>query len=98
MRRNPSRVRLARGQRPLIELIRIDKAHDVRRLCICVVCNGLGDRRIMIAHSSAWYHGRCFATALGKRALLALPRKETNRLTLGDLGNALMKALLGARV
>jgi hypothetical protein len=44
-----------------------------------------------------WYHGRCFVDAFGAVALARLPRETTDRLTLGDLGTRLMRALVGAR-
>lgn len=76
------------------------RAHDVRHLRLCTVCDDLGDDRNMInpdpAHSTRWYHGRCFIKRCGLKQLLKLPAEQANRLTLGDVGVRTMKALIRA--
>lgn len=85
------------GQLPLENLVRVQKAHDVRTLRGCTVCSNLGNSDRMIDVDDEWYHGRCFVMRFGCKALLALPKAKTDRLTLGDLGVRLMKALLNHR-
>jgi hypothetical protein len=89
--------RLPRGQVPLVELIRVEKAHDVRTLRSCVVCEQIGNSDRMIDHGAGWYHGRCFVSALGMKAISGLSRAKQDRLTLGDLGMRLMQALINSR-
>ena len=94
---SPNEQRLPRGQVPLVELIRVEKAHDVRTLRPCVVCQEIGNSYRMIDHGASWYHGRCFVSALGMKALFTLPRAKRERLTLGDLGVRLMQSLLNSK-
>lgn len=84
---------LKHGQSPLAELARVEKAHDVRTLRPCCVCGCLGNKDTMIDLDDEWFHGRCFVEMHGGAALKALPRSKQDRLTLGDLGFRLMKAL-----
>lgn len=88
---------LERGQDPLNDLVRVEKAHDVRTLRPCPVCGGLGNSYHMVDLDNEWFHGRCFVARFGGSALKALPISKQDRLTLGDLGVRLMKALLKAR-
>lgn len=90
-------VSLARGQIPLDELVRVQKAHDVRTLRVCGSCGGAGNADRMIDRGGEWLHGRCFVSRYGKAELCALPPKTTDRLTLGDLGVAGMKYLIDHR-
>jgi len=68
--------------------IRLEKAHDIRRLRGCARCKRIGDDRFMPKISrGVWMHGYCALAELGSvRALLKLPRDEINKLTLGELG------------
>lgn len=89
--------RLARGQEPLDTLARARTAHEVRTLRPCAVCQNIGNTHSMIDSNKEWFHGRCFVARFGGKALGALPESKTGRLTLGDLGVALMKALCNHR-
>jgi hypothetical protein len=88
---------LKRGQSPVEELVRVEKAHDVRTLRVCKVCGSLGNADTMIDLDGEWFHGRCFVDRFGGSALKALPRGKQDRLTLGDLGVRLMQALIRSR-
>ncbi len=90
-------MKLARGQVPLNELIRMQKAHDVRTLRVCGSCGGMGNCDRMIEHGKEWLHGRCFVSRYGKAELCHLPKAQTDRMTLNDLGLATMKYLLAHR-
>lgn len=68
-------------------------AHDVRRLTVCDACGGFGDKADMV-RPEALLHGRCFIALFGLPAFLALPRKQTDQCTLGDIGSTAMAALL----
>lgn len=85
---------LQRGQTPVDDLVRVKKAHDVRTLRVCGSCDGLGNCDRMIEHGKEWLHGRCFVSRYGKAELCHLPKKTTDRLTIGDLGVATMKYLI----
>jgi hypothetical protein len=82
------------GQRPLNELVTVKYAHDIRTLRKCIHCNHPGIGPNMIDHGAGWYHGRCFVNALGRTVFFALPEEKVSRLTVGDLGWDLMKALV----
>ena len=74
-------------------------AHDVRRLVCCTYCKGLGDKAKMIPPictdvEKGYAHGRCYVSVKGQKAILALPKDVTDRLTIGDIGGPVMKALL----
>lgn len=85
------------GQVPFDQLVRVEKAHDVRTLRRCTHCSQFGNSDWMIDHGASWYHGRCFAQALGRRAFMALPLDKTRRLMLGDVGAELATELLNRR-
>jgi len=70
------------------------KAHDVRHLKLCPSCSSIGDEREMAFDGSDFYHGRCFEADFGLDALIALPRKQRDHLTLGDVGNETMTILI----
>jgi hypothetical protein len=88
---------LARGQLPVDELARVEKAHDVRTLRVCARCGQLGNNHSMIGRGDEWLHGRCFVALYGRAELCRLPKPTTDRLTLGDLGTAVMRYLLSHR-
>lgn len=73
----------------------LSKAHDIRHLSACAHCGEMGDDRRMIrsAPRTDW-HGRCYAKRFGRKAFLALPREQTERLMFGDIGPSLMRALV----
>lgn len=79
--------------------VEVRTAHDVRRIEPCTYCRGMGDKRRMIPPictnvEKGYAHGRCYAKKHGRKAFLDLPRDITDRLTWGDIGTLLMKALL----
>jgi hypothetical protein len=88
---------LKAGQVPIDELPRVDSVKDVRTLRPCTGCQGLGNSDSMVEHGASWFHGRCFVQHVGKAALFALPKAQTDKLTLGDLGVDLMKQLIERR-
>lgn len=69
-------------------------AHDVRHLMICSHCKSLGDRRSMVTLDGGQWHGGCYIDKFGKAELLKLPHKEIRKLTLGDIGPTMMRAIL----
>jgi len=93
---------IPRGKPPLPI---ISTCHDVRHLVVCAYarCRDLGDERDMVTAKStdfqsksdgrACYHGRCYAKKYGLAKFLRLPKKTLSKLTLGDLGSELMKAV-----
>lgn len=94
-----SRVATERESIPMPEL---RTCHDVRELRACHICTRLGDRRSMIqrgtktnGHASRHAHGRCFIKVFGMSEFLQLPRTETDKLQLDDIGVDAMKALMG---
>lgn len=89
---------MSAGQVPVKDLVHVRKAHDVRTLRVCAVCSNLGNSHSMVDLDSEWYHGRCFVKRHGGKALGALPKSKTDRLTLGDLGVRLMRALINGRL
>jgi hypothetical protein len=95
MGRRPPPLRA--GQVPLAELVRIERAHDVRTLRVCAACSGLGNAGTMLDVGKEWFHGRCFLGRFGLAALLGLPPCKTARLMLGDVGEGTMRRLLTRR-
>lgn len=67
--------------------------HDIRRWTGCARCGVLGSKDSMIQTSNQFWHGRCFVKQFGMERLREMPATETNKLTLGDLGVRLMRAL-----
>ncbi len=53
-------------------------AHDVRRLCACHHCKGIGDRKRMISVQKP-YHTLCFRQTFGFEAVLALPDTQQGK-------------------
>lgn len=51
----------------------------------------------MIRHGKVSVHGRCYVAEFGRQSLFDLPPSETDKLSLGDLGVDLMRALLKHR-
>lgn len=79
------------------------KAHDVRHLCVCPRCGGLGDDRETInpitpAHTGSHWHPRCFYEDFGKQGVLgSLPDIEQDKFRLCDIPPGVMKTLLRYR-
>lgn len=72
-------------------------AHDVRHLTICSRCQGLGDKREMLNIDGNLEHQECFVGRQKSKvkAILALPKCESDKLRLSVIGNRAMAALLG---
>lgn len=97
---------LRRGQVAVSDLIRIKSTKDVRNLRHCSYCQHLGDQRRMIRgvtlndfrtqkyRTGEYLHGRCVIKIGGVELLKLLPRTETFKLTLSDIGVDAMKRLL----
>lgn len=75
----------------------VTTAHSVRRIVVCAYCRGMGSSPNMIRSGKEYIHGRCYAAINGRKAFLALPQSITDRLTYGDIGVRLMRALLKQR-
>jgi len=74
---------------------RMNTCHDIRKWTACSVCGAIGHRDNMVQSSpDVFWHGRCFVKRFGIERLLEMPRKETTKLSLGDLGLDLMRALV----
>lgn len=71
-------------------------AHDVRRLCLCSHCGGLGDREQMIALGGP-YHTLCFRQVFGFEAVLALPMAQSGKFRMRDLSTTEMRRLINRR-
>ena len=70
-------------------------AHDVRHLVCCVRCRQVADARHTVLHDGRHFHGRCFVARFGLPALKALGPAAWAGLTLGDIGAAAFRHLLG---
>ena len=70
-------------------------AHDVRHLTTCCLCGQLGDDRDMAFINGEKHpaHGGCILKAGGIALLVSLPKSETGKLRLDDIGPDAMKAL-----
>jgi hypothetical protein len=91
--------RLQKGQRPFDKTpLPMRTCHDIRLWTACSHCAALGSKSDMLKTAkNQFWHGRCFAKRFGVERLLGLPREETGKLRLDDLGVALMRALIGGR-
>lgn len=85
----------------LEDLIELENCHAVRHLRVCAGCSRLGDGRHMIRQGRGkgcrHFHGRCFIKSHGMTQFLQLPKEETDKLQLGDIGPEAMKAVLERR-
>jgi len=80
--------------KPYNSVTELRTCHDVRHLVVCRHCKGLGDKRNMLGSAKEGrIHGRCYVDAFGLKALLSLPKKNVEVLTLGDVGINTAKAL-----
>lgn len=77
--------------------ITLRTAHDVRKLRCCPYCDRLGDTRHMVEAMGQLVHGGCAVQIIGVKGILAMPREEQNKLTLGEIGMKAMRALVAAR-
>ena len=75
----------------------IERAHDVRRLRVCMLCDGLGHADYMLANSEGHIHGSCFIERNGEKCLLDFPERETDKLCMADIGTDAMRFLLCKR-
>ena len=71
------------------------RAHDVRHLVLCAQCGRPADSRHAVPLDGQHYHGRCFIARFGLPALKALGPAAWAGLTLGDIGAAAFRHLLG---
>lgn len=73
-------------------------AHDVRKLRLCAICNGVGhlDRLLTLPGwpTGNLYHGECAVRMLDRAEVLALPESELRKLTLADTGMDLMREMV----
>lgn len=74
-------------------------AHDVRKLRLCAVCDGVGhlDSLLKLPGFHGLYHGECAVRMLTRTEVLALPDSERRKLTLADTGKDLMLQLLDVK-
>lgn len=96
-RRRAAKLALASGASdppPMIDNAgNMRTAHDVRRLCPCHCCGGMGDREQMI-FMQVPYHTKCFRQAFGFDAVLALPVEQGGKFRICDLSPKEMRRLL----
>lgn len=60
-------------------------AHAVRRMAVCHICGGFGDRTLMIERT---HHTSCTVQTLAASALAKLPKGERRKFRLIDLIDA----------
>ena len=87
------------GAGSIIDVPAPKTAHSVRQLKLCASCGAVGHGPHMLSRLvpeglDGLHHGRCVVLILTCDAVLALPSKERNKLTLADTGPALMRKLL----
>jgi len=75
----------------------IERAHDVRKLRVCLLCDGLGHADYMLGNSEGHTHGSCFIERHGRAHLVAFPEAETDKLCMADIGPDAMRFLLTVR-
>ena len=76
--------------------MKMEKAHDVRHLRGCDHCKQIGDDRYMVyvKERGLWLHGFCTVDVLGAAGLLELPEEQIGKVTIGEVGPALMRQLV----
>lgn len=88
----------SRRMKPYRADIELENCHAVRQLRVCAGCAAIGDGRHMIRQERGkacrHFHGRCFIKSHGMTLFLQLPRAETDKLALDDIGSDAMKALM----
>lgn len=73
----------------------IRKAHDIRLLCSCAICDGVGLSPEMIAVAAAsQVHPSCFYQVHGERALLQLSQDDLAKVKVSDAPVSTMKKLV----
>lgn len=60
-------------------------AHAVRRMAVCHICGGLGDRTLMIERTQ---HTSCAVETMAASLLAKLPKGERRKFRLCDLSEA----------
>lgn len=75
----------------------IERAHDVRRLRVCALCDTLGHADYMLDNGKEHMHGSCFIERHGEKCLLDFRATETDKLCMADIGPQAMMFLLRAR-
>lgn len=69
------------------------KAHDVRHLCVCPYCAGMGDDRDTVNA----FHPKCFYEAHGEVGVMALSTDDQDKFRMCDIPDGLMRALMEQR-
>lgn len=75
----------------------IERAHDVRRLRVCMLCETIGHADYMLENKEGHMHGSCFIERHGRKALLDFPEAQTDKLCMADIGPQAMMFLLRNR-
>jgi hypothetical protein len=79
-------------------MIFLSSARDVRHLCACAKCEGLGDERVMIdlipAMPDKRWHPKCFYDEFGESDVISLRRADWAKFRLCDIPLKLMKRLV----
>lgn len=99
-RRDDARLALAAAATNVPMMDNVDNmhtAHDIRRLCKCTRCGGLGDREQMICVAIGPYHTRCFREVFGFEGVLALPTDLMGKFRICDLTASEMRTLINRR-
>jgi hypothetical protein len=89
--------RIAGVTRKFEPSVTLRTAHDVRKLRGCQHCQQIGDVRFMLTIAGKLVHGGCALELVGVDGLLALPIKDQDRLTLGEIGSKAMRAIVASR-
>lgn len=75
----------------------IERAHDVRKLRVCMLCETIGHADYMLSNQEGHMHGSCFVERNGEKCLLDFPLSETDKLCMADIGPKTMMFLLRNR-
>jgi hypothetical protein len=72
------------------------KAHDVRHLCVCALCEGLADDRAAIPREPTpeYYHPACFVEKFGEARVLSLPPEDRKKFRICDVSAETMRKLI----
>jgi hypothetical protein len=74
--------------------IRLDNAHDVRKLHICSECRELGQETFMPLVGGSFMHGMCAFKKLGAEGLAALGEDQVGKVSLSEIGVDAMMELI----
>lgn len=73
--------------------ISIRTAHDIRRLRGCSNCGEIGDLKHMPLVNGKAMHGFCALETIGIDGVVALPKAELGKITMGEIGSVAMKEI-----